>query len=268
VPFTIHVPRGTAAGQYFAGIASKQRIVGIEVDVAGPLLARFVLGAVNVGRAHGRQRLYLHVSNTGNVARRPQGAVAIQTRDGATLRRARFRMASFLPHTSVDYRLPVRGRLPPGAYVAVVRLTYPDAAGIGAQTSSAAPQFTVSKRPRDFQPHPSSSTPTSTPEAQGASGWPWVAAATGGAVLLAGAFYLALALRRRRPVTVSVTPVQAPVPQATDRCAGHHYWQVDWRSAAPGPGGTVTYTHRCRHCGLEVRASDIGDAAAQAASLP
>src|SRR5207247_1809016 len=115
---------------------SKRRIVGIEVDVAGPLLARFVLGAVNVGRAHGRQQLYLHVANAGNVARRPQGTVSIQTRSGAALRRARFQMASFLPHTSIDYPLPVRGRLPAGAYVAVVRLTYTDATGIGAQTSS------------------------------------------------------------------------------------------------------------------------------------
>ena len=272
VPFTIHVPRGAAPGQYFAGLVaaegSKRQIVGIEIDVAGPLLARFVLGAVNVGRAHGRQRLYLHVSNAGNVARRPQGAISIQTRSGATLQRARFQMASFLPHTSIDYPLPLGGPLPPGAYVAVVRLTYPDASGIAAQTSSSAPEFTVSNLPRDFRPHPSSSTPTATHETPGASAWPWIAATGGGAVVLAAAVYLALALQRRRPVTVSVTPVQAPSPQAKDRCAGHHYWHVDWSSAEPGPGGTVTYTHRCRRCGLEVRASDIGDAAAQAASLP
>jgi hypothetical protein len=67
---------------------------------------------------------------------------------------------------------------------------------------------------------------------------------------------------------VTVTPVQAEAPRAKDRCAGHHYWRVDWDSARPGPGGTVTYIHHCRRCGLEVRASDIGDAAEQGASLP
>ena len=52
------------------------------------------------------------------------------------------------------------------------------------------------------------------------------------------------------------------------RCEGFHYWEVDWDHPEPTPGGAVTYPHRCRRCGLEVHASDIGDAATKAASLP
>jgi hypothetical protein len=268
VPFTIHVPRGTSPGQYFAGIGTKRQIVGIEIDVAGPLLARYVIGAVNAGSAHGRQRLYLHVANTGNVAGRPQGAVSIETRDGKSLRRVRFRMASFLPHTAVDYPLPVASRLPTGTYVAVARLTYQDANGTGTVTSAAAPQFTVSKAPRRFRPQPTATTPVPLPAVRSSSAWPWIgAAAAGAALLLAAAGYLALQLRRRRPVTVTVTPVEPTEAKAAARCAGHHYWQVDWSSAQTDPGGDVTYTHRCRRCGLEVSASDISDAAAKAASL-
>jgi hypothetical protein len=260
VPFTVHVPRHARPGQYFAGIVavgSKRRVARVEVDVAGPRLARFVLGAVHVGRA----TLYLHVSNTGNVARRPQGTVSIQTRAGARLRRLRFRMASFLPHTSVDYPLRLERRLAHGTYVAVVRLTYPDAAGTGAATSSAAPQFTVSKLSHGFRPHAPTTAAPSAPAHHG-SWWPWLAAGAGALVVAAGA----VALRRRRPVTVTVRPVLPLSPEAA-RCEGFHYWEVDWDHPERRPGGTVTYPHRCRRCGLEVHASDIGDAAAKAASL-
>ena len=96
--------------------------------------------------------------------------------------------------------------------------------------------------------------------AEGGSSWPWLA---GGAVAVLVAVVLAVALKRRRPVPVTVTPVGHTSPSVT-RCEGHHYWQVDWDSAEPGPGGNVTHVHRCRRCGLEVRAADIGDAAARA----
>ncbi len=261
MPFTVHVPRHAKPGQYFAGIVavgSKRRVALVEVDVAGPRLARFVLGAVHADRAV----LYLHVSNTGNVARRPQGIVSIQTRRGATLRRLRFRMGSFLPHTAVEYPLRLEPRLAHGTYVAVVRLTYPDAAGTSAATSSAAPQFTVSKLSHGFRPHPP--TPAAAPSApvHHGSWWPWLAAGAGALAVVAAAF----TLRRRRPVTVTVRPVR-PVSLEVARCEGFHYWEVDWDHPEPGPGGTVAYPHRCRRCGLEVHASDIGDAAAKAASL-
>ena len=88
-------------------------------------------------------------------------------------------------------------------------------------------------------------------------------------------------MRQRRPVTVTATPVPpAPPaagppattqPQSTpptpERCQGYHYWQADWMHGQVGPDGVLLYPHRCRNCGLEVRAADIGDAAQKAAAL-
>jgi hypothetical protein len=148
--------------------------------------------------------------------------------------------------------------------VANVQLTYGGPGGT--QSSSAAPEFVVSNTPHRTAPPRSAKPPLQPAAAHGGSPWPWVVG--GAAVLLAtGAVAGALALRRRRPVTVAVTPVDETAP-IVEPCDGHHYWQVDWDSAQPDPSGNVRYVHRCRRCGLEVRASDIGDAAAKAASLP
>jgi hypothetical protein len=247
VPFSIHVPRGAAPGQYFAGLAvrgSRQHVVGVEVDVAGPLVARFVVGAVHVGRA----RLYLHVANTGNVARTPRGAVTIAAAGGAKVARLAFSMATFLPHTSVDYPLPLHARLAPGTYTASVRLTYAGA------SSAAAPQFVVSRTAPAFTPHPPR--PAETPVAASGSGLsrPWIAAAV---TALLAAVAGTLLVRRRRPVTVTVTPVALEPVQP---CEGYHYWDVDWQRPQPGVNGAAAYPHRCRRCGVEVLAADIADA--------
>ena len=44
----------------------------------------------------------------------------------------------------------------------------------------------------------------------------------------------AVALRRRRPVTVTVRPVR-PVSPEPARCEGFHYWEVDWEPPSPVP---------------------------------
>ena len=55
VAYTVHVPRGAKAGQYVGGIvgaparssaARNLSIVPVEVDVSGPQVARFAIGAV------------------------------------------------------------------------------------------------------------------------------------------------------------------------------------------------------------------------------
>ena len=58
-----------------------------------------------------------------------------------------------------------------------------------------------------------------------------------------------------------------PLPPATgsDPCVPYHYWEVLWDQARPGPGGVTLYPHRCRNCGIQVIATDINDAADQAA---
>jgi hypothetical protein len=260
-PFTIRVPPDAEPGQHFAGIVTRGGVVGVEIDVRGPLVARFVLGSASANR----RRLFLHVTNTGNVAARPRGVVSVERRNGAALERLSFRMRTFLPHTSIDYPLALKTPLRPGTYVANVQLTYAGSGPGGTQSSSAAPEFVVSSKAQPVAPPRRAKRPAQPPAPAaegGSSAWPWVAGAAA-ALLAAAAVAGAVALRRRRPVTVTVTPVGEAAPSIAP-CEGHHYWQVDWDSAQHGPGGDVTYVHRCRRCGLEVRAADIGEAAAKA----
>ena len=121
-----------------------------------------------------------------------------------------------------------------GTYVAAVRLTYPDRAGTGVATSSAAPQFTVSKLSHGFRPHPPTTAAAPSAPTHGGSWWPWLAAGGGALVAVTGV----VALRRRRPVTVTVRPVR-PVSAEAARCAGFHYWEVDWDHAVPARTSTV-----------------------------
>jgi hypothetical protein len=115
--------------------------------------------------------------------------------------------------------------------------------------------------------------------ASSSSLYKWIAIGFG-ALLLGGGGYFFAVVRQRRPVTVTATPVPTPplaadLPAAAppppgptgDRCQGYHYWQADWMHGQVGPDGVLLYPHRCRNCGIEVRAADIGDAAQKAALL-
>jgi len=289
VPFTVHVPGRAAAGQYVGGIVaetvreatgpkSKRKtnvqirvrnlsIVAVEVEVPGAQVAKFT----------GRQQVFITMSNDGNVLRKPTGAVTIQSTKGTKIQRIPFHMDTFLPHTSIQYPVQLKKALPPGQYVAAVEMTYSGTGSAGVETSSAAPQFSVSSQnvQKVFNPgKPTQVGPGGVVAASKSSSKLWEYIAIGlGALLLAGGGYFAAVFRQRRPVTVTATPVPAPPAAAPPpaeppaaHCEGFHYWQVDWDRPEAGPDGALTYPHRCRNCGLEVRATDIGDASARAAA--
>ena len=307
VPFTVHVPAGSNAGDYVGGIVAEtvlQRqgpqsshktnvqikvrnlsIVAVEVNVPGPRVAKFTIGAATVGGSQGRQQLFVHVSNDGNVLTKPKGSVTVKSSAGTATQTIAFRMDSFLPHTAIDYPVQLKQALPPGNYVASVRLTYPGAGAAGTEMSSAAPQFTVSKEnvQKVFKPgKPTNVGPGGVVAAPASSSslYKWIAIGLG-ALLLAGGGYFFAVVRQRRPVTVTATPVPPPPPAAgppatappppseptREPCEGYHYWQVDWMHGQVGPDGVLVYPHRCRNCGIEVRAADIDDAAQKAAAL-
>ena len=303
VPFTVHVPAGASTGDYVGGIVAEtvlQRqgpqsshktnvqikvrnlsIVAVEVKVQGPQVAKFSIVTVNVGGSQGRQQVFVHLANDGNVLAKPKGSVTIQTSTGTAIQTISFHLDTFLAHTAIDYPVQLKRALPPGSYVASVRLTYPGAGAGGTKMSSAAPQFTVSKEnvQKVFKPgKPTQVGPGGVVAAPASSSslYKWIAIGFG-ALLLGGGGYFFAVVRQRRPVTVTATPVPSPSPavgppavasEATrERCQGYHYWQADWMHGQVGPDGVLLYPHRCRNCGIEVRAADIDDAARKAALL-
>ena len=294
VAFTVHVPSGATPGEYVGGIVAETTrqqqgpksnkklqinvrnlsIVAVETNVPGPQVAKFTIGKVAVGGSQGRQQVFIHVSNDGNVLRKPKGAVTIENSSGTPLQKIPFKMDSFLPHTAIDYPVQLTKALPAGDYVASVQLTYDGAGSSGTATSSASPQFSVSNESvgKVFKPSkPTQVGPGGVVAASKSSSktWEYVAIALGAMVLAGGGYFLAV-YRQRRPVTVAATPVPpapptpASPPPAAEACAGFHYWQVDWDQGEAGPDGRMTYPHRCRNCGIEVRAHDIGEASALA----
>ena len=305
VPFTVHVPAGANAGDYVGGIVAEtvlQRqgpqsshktnvqikvrnlsIVAVEVNVPGPRVAKFTIGTVTVGGSQGRQQVFVHLANGGNILAKPKGSITIKASTGAATQTISFHLDTFLAHTAIDYPIQLKQALPPGSYVASVRLTYPGTAG-GTKMSSAAPQFTVSKEnvQKVFKPgKPTQVGPGGVVAAPASSSslYKWIAIGFG-ALLLGGGGYFFAVVRQRRPVTVTATPVPPPPPAAgppaaapppsaltRDRCQGYHYWQADWMHGQVDPDGVLLYPHRCRNCGIEVRAADIGDAAQKAALL-
>jgi hypothetical protein len=69
--------------------------------------------------------------------------------------------------------------------------------------------------------------------------------------------------------TATVAPPQAaPEPQTRNPdCDPHHFWEVAYDRGKLGEDGVWRFPHRCRNCGLELMASDVADASAQADRL-
>ena len=67
------------------------------------------------------------------------------------------------------------------------------------------------------------------------------------------------------PVT---PPPPAPATTRNPECDPHHFWEVAYDRGQLGEDGVWRFPHRCRNCGLELLAADVGDAAAQADRLP
>jgi hypothetical protein len=58
-------------------------------------------------------------------------------------------------------------------------------------------------------------------------------------------------------------PAAAPRP-TSPACDPHHYWEVAYERGTLGDDGVWRFPHRCQNCGLELLATDIADATAQA----
>jgi hypothetical protein len=58
--------------------------------------------------------------------------------------------------------------------------------------------------------------------------------------------------------------VTAPAPARPAACIPYHFWDVAYDRGQLGGDGVWRFPHRCQNCGLELLASDVADASAQA----
>jgi hypothetical protein len=58
-------------------------------------------------------------------------------------------------------------------------------------------------------------------------------------------------------------PLQAQAPRRPE-CTPYHFWEVAYERGELGQDGVWRFPHRCRNCGLELLATDVADATAQA----
>ena len=241
VQFTVQVPRGAKPGEWVAGIVAetaqpakgsktKQKtnvqirirnltIVAVQVNVPGPPIVGFTIGAVTTGGQKGFQQVIVHFANTGNVFSKPKGTVAILDSSGAVVERLAFTMDTFLPQTAIDYPVLLKKALAPGNYRAETQLLVPGATGAAGKTVKATTSFTVSKQ--DVTQIFTSTTPTQAPPTSAASSTKssttrWLL--IGGAALLVLVLLLAWLARRRRkhgpalPLAEAAASPVAPLP--------------------------------------------------------
>lgn len=154
VAFTVRVPAGAPAGQWVAGLVAETShqvsgqkssgkanvqirvrdltIIAVQVNIPGPPIVSFKIGAIKTGGQRGFQQLLIHIENTGNVLVKPHGTVTIYDAKGQVLQTLTFTMDTFLPHTTIDYPVLLKKALPAGNYSAAVSLD----AGAGKVTRS------------------------------------------------------------------------------------------------------------------------------------
>jgi hypothetical protein len=332
VTLTVRVPSKAVAGQWLGGIVAEtkqsslgpktthkanvrirvrnQTIVGVQVNVPGPPIIAFKIGAATTGGQRGFQQVIVHFANDGNQLMKPAGTVVISDSKGTIIETLPFKMETFLPQTAIDYPLLLTKALLPGDYHASVKLVVPATAGVAGETVVASPSFSVSKQ--DVTQVFTSSQPTQVPTSAAAAPtsarvsttltWALIAAGACGVLLLALLVFQLIRGRRARrrvgvtggaaparPVAVPAlvppigpepvalaprAPTSAPTPgpsavlsatrPAFPACDPSHAWDVAYDRGELGSDGIWRFPHKCATCGLDVLASDIGDANTQA----
>ncbi len=249
------MPQGVEPGQWVGGVVaetthqvtgpkSKQKanvqirirdltIIAVQVNVPGPPVISFKVGAVKTGGQRGFQQVITYMQNDGNVLVKPRGTVTVRSAGGQKLQSLDFTMDTFLPHTAIEYPVLLKKALAPGSYTAVVHVTVPGLPGVKGTTVSATRPLAVSKQ--DVQQVFTSAAPTQTPpggapvgsaSSPGKHSWALIGLVAGVVLLLLAA--LLWRIFRRRPAGPAA-PAAPPAPLPIEPGA------VEARTAPPPP---------------------------------
>jgi hypothetical protein len=230
VALTITVPRQVRDGQHLGGVVAENAelaqgptrrrgrgsfrvdvrsltIVAVQVNLPGGHRERLAVTGVRPGTIAGHQALLVGLRNHGNRLLKGHGRLTVDSADGAPIRRARFRVDTFVPHTNVAYPVAIPGRgLPDGTYIATVTLRY----GHGHAARLRAP-FVISRKQvaQVFGPGPAQAPPRPAP-----ARLPLLALALGGLLLLTLGFVASLAVARLRAPSPAAAPPRDELPRA------------------------------------------------------
>jgi hypothetical protein len=273
-------------------------IVAVESNVPGPRVTAFSIGRVKTGGRRGFQQLFVHFTSNGNVLVKPTGRVSVYDSKNKLVETLTFKMDTFLPQTAIDYPLLLKQALAAGDYRAVVTLRVP-----GGKIVTTTQSFSVSEAnvKQVFTSASPTQAPPVSSSGSSSSSTPWalIGGAVGLLLLLALVFWLLV--RRRKggdgpppatfdpapPTLTTVAPAERPEPPASpvpvvppkpavsdpqpenaatrpETCNPHHLWDVAYDRAQLGGDGVWRFPHRCQTCGLELLATDVADASAQA----
>ncbi len=211
VSFGVRVPAGIAPGQYLAGLSiavprdrnivkpqpgqnqagfavslQAQRIIAVEVDIAGPQAPELVVSGVGPAANGDMVDLLVGIANRGNAFARGNGVVTVAD----TGFRHEFDIATFVPHTGISMSVPWTRLAVAGDHNVEVLLTYGN--GLRTRWSGVVHIDDVMRSRLNGQLR---SSPT---RADTHSGMPGSIALGGGAAGIALCSALAFRVRRRR----------------------------------------------------------------------
>lgn len=149
VRFQAQVPAGARPGHHLGGIVAENAtlktsrretgsgsfqvdirnltILAVQVNLPGEPVEELRLEGVEPGPAEGFQTLLIGMQNAGNRLLKGSGSVIVSDESGEELKRAEFKLDTFVPQTEIDFPFAIPGQaLPAGRYLAEVTVRYGD----------------------------------------------------------------------------------------------------------------------------------------------
>jgi hypothetical protein len=164
-------------------------IVAVQANLPGPIVERMTATGLSAGGTAGRQTLGLRLRNDGNRLLVGHGTLTITDSSRRSLKRIPFKLDTLVPHTAINYPIPVVGRaLRKGTYGVLLTLAYGHGQGLRYATNLT---ITTGELRRVFGPH----APELTPEGNHSSAAIVLVIGGLGGLMLGG---LIAALARRR----------------------------------------------------------------------